>query len=54
MFRLERTNGVTPSPVEQALNREEPARAEVEDSANQMLQDEARADAEGDPDTREF
>jgi len=55
MFRLERTNGDTPSPVEQALNgptREE--RAEVEDSEQQMLQDEARADAEGDPDAREF
>ncbi len=55
MFRLERTNGDTPSPVEQALNgptREE--RAEIEDSEAQMAQDEARADAEGDPDAREF
>ena len=55
MFRLERTNGDTPTPVEQVLNgptREE--RAEVEDSKEQMLADEARADAEGDPDAREF
>jgi hypothetical protein len=55
MFRLERTNGDTPTPVEQVLNgstREE--RAEVEDSEAQMAQDEARADAEGDPDAREF
>ena len=48
MFRLERTNGDTPSPVEQALNgptREE--RAEVEEQAEeQRLSDEARADAE--------
>jgi len=55
MFRLERTNGDTPSPVEQVLNgptREE--RAEVEDSEQAALRDEARADAEGDPDAREF
>jgi hypothetical protein len=58
MFRLERTNGDTPTPVEQVMNgkdefsREE--RAEVEDSKEQMLADEARADAEGDPDAREF
>jgi len=59
MFRLERTNGDTPSPVEQVLNgKEEPTReerAEVEDSENQMLQDEARADAEREEeDEREF
>jgi len=58
MFRLERTNGSVESPVEQLMNgkdefsREE--RAEVEDSKEQMLADEARADAEGDPDAREF
>lgn len=42
MFRLERTNGDTPSPVEQALNPE------------QMAADVERAEAEGDPDAREF
>jgi hypothetical protein len=57
MFRLERTNGDVTTPVEQALTevpftREE--RAEVEDSDQQMLGDEARAEAEGDPDAREF
>ena len=39
LFRLERTNGDTPSPVEQALNG--PTREDI-------------ADAEGDPDAREF
>ena len=51
MFRLERTNGDVTTPVEQALTpptREE--RAEVEESEQGALQDEARADAEGDPD----
>jgi len=56
MFRLERTNGDTPSPAEQALNgptREE--RAEVEDSEQQMLQDEATADAKAEAEEeREF
>jgi len=62
MFRLERTNGDVTTPVEQALTppptgeipftREE--RAEVEDSEQAALRDEARADAEGDPDAREF
>jgi len=58
MFRLERTNGEVTTPVEQALSppptgeipftREE--QAEVEDSEQAALADEARADAEGDPD----
>jgi hypothetical protein len=60
MFRLERTNGDTPTPVEQVLNnkfldtanmnREE--RAEVEDSEAEAAAAEARAEAE--PDAREF
>ena len=58
MFRLERTNGDVTTPVEQALTPEVPftreERAEVEDSEQGALQDEARADAEGDPDAREF
>jgi len=54
MFRLERTNGEVTTPVEQALTPGREERAEVEDSQQQMLSDEARADAEGDPDAREF
>ena len=53
MFRLERTNGDTPSPVEQALNgptREE--RAEVEDSEAEAAA--AEAESENPPDNQKY
>jgi len=55
MFRLERTNGATPSPVEQALNgptREE--RAEVEDSEAEAAAAEAAAESEEPPDNQKY
>ena len=54
MFRLERTNGEVTTPVEQAMTPTKEERAQVEDDDERMLRDEARAEAEGDPDAREF